>query len=163
MGREDTLPPSYPILKRLLQCMRFPIIAAVILFMVAGCILNLTCIKVGAIILMVTFVYLVIIVKYILFRILHQLERAAQRGLWFVVATLPLYLIRVIYLLLVEFGSIKFDPLIGDWQYLVGMGFAMEVGIVVLLVMARIAIEPLAFGSKAARVPPYESGKVETG
>jgi hypothetical protein len=163
MGREDTPPSSYPILKRLLVYTRFPILAAVILFIVAGCVLNLTCIKAGAIVLMVTFVYLVIIVKYIMFRILQQLDKAAQRGFWFVVATLPLFLIRVIYLLLVEFGSVKFDPIIGDWQFLVGMGFAMEVGIAVLLIMARIATEPLAFGSETARVPPYESGKVETG
>jgi hypothetical protein len=54
--------------------------------------------------------------------------------------------------MLVEFSDTKFDPVIGDWRYLVGLGFAMEVGIVVLLVLAGIFIEPLQGRKESDRV-----------
>jgi len=49
---------------------------------------------------------------------------------------------------LVEFGSIKFSTVLGDWRFLAGMGLAVEVLILLLLMAAGIVVEPLEFGSR---------------
>ena len=133
---------------------RIPILIAVVLFVVAGSVLNLSYLKAGALFLMATFIYLTSIVIFIMLRCYHHLDKTAQRGLLIVIAALPLYTVRVIYLLLVEFGDIKFDPLVGDWRFVAGMGLTMEAGIVVLLIIIGVVIEPLVAVSKIARVLP---------
>lgn len=50
--------------------------------------------------------------------------------------------------MLVEFGSIEFSPVLGDWRFLAGMGLAMEVPILLLLMAAGIVVEPLEIGSR---------------
>lgn len=127
----------------MLQYTRVPIAIAVILIITAGSILNLSFLKAGAIVLLATYVYIASIAIFIALSHKEQLIRAAQSGLLIVIASLPLYAVRAIYLMLVEFGDVKFDPVVGDWRYIVGLGFAMEVGIVILLVVAGIAVEPL--------------------
>jgi hypothetical protein len=138
----------------MLQYIRIPIVVAVILVIIAGSILNTSFLKAGAAVLLAAYVYLVFTAIFIAFRYKDQLIETAQYGLWIALASLPLYGIRMIYLMLVEFGDIKFDPVVGDWQYLVGLGFAMEVGIVVLLVLAGIAIEPLQIKRESDRIIP---------
>lgn len=127
----------------MLQYIRAPIAIAVVLIVVAGSILNLSFLKAGALVLLATYVYVACIAIFIISRYQDRLVKSAHLGLRISVASLPLFAIRVVYLLLVEFGDIKFDPVVGDWRYLVGLGFTMEVGIVFLLVTAAIAIEPL--------------------
>lgn len=56
---------------------------------------------------------------------------------------IPFLMVRVIYLVLVEFGPVKFSPLLGDWRYQAGMAFVMEVAIMVLLIVGRAIIQPL--------------------
>ena len=128
---------------------RLPIIVAAILFDVAGCILNTTLLKVGGLVLLATFVYVGSISIFI-FATSHKklLHTSGQLGLRLTVATLPFYAVRVVYLVLVEFGSIKFSPVLGDWRFLAGMGLAMEVPILLLLMTAGIVVEPLEFGSR---------------
>jgi hypothetical protein len=135
---------SYPkFLGRILQYTRLPLLIAVVLIIVAGSILNLSFLKAGASVITATFIYLCGIAVFIsTTRLRNQLNANAQRSLWIALASLPLYTVRVIYLMLVEFGNVRFDPVIGDWRYLASLGFAMEVGIAVLLVMAGIAVEP---------------------
>ena len=116
----------------------------VILIIVAGSILNADLFKTGAIIIVVTFVYFACITMFILTtRHISQLDWSGQRGLRLTIATLPLFAIRSVYLLLVVFGPVKFDPVIGDWRFLVGMELAMELGIVILLMLAGVVAQPL--------------------
>jgi hypothetical protein len=143
VGLEDQKRTSYPkLLERILQYTRLPILLAVILIIVAGSVLNVSYLKAGAVVLAATFIYLSCTAIVILVsRLRKVLSAAGKRGLWLAIASLPFFAARVIYLLLVEFGNEEFDPVVGDWRWLVGMGFGMEVGIVVLLVAAGVALE----------------------
>jgi hypothetical protein len=126
----------------------------VILIIIAGSILNLSFLKAGAVVLLATFVYVACIAMLIASRYRERLVKTAQLGLWITIASLPLYAVRVIYLMLVEFGDVKFDPVVGDWRFLASLGFAMEVGIVVILVVAGVVVEPLWVGREfAGRLP----------
>jgi hypothetical protein len=137
-----------------LQYTRVPIAVAVILIIVAGSILNLSLLKAGAVVILATFIYIGCIAIFIAPRYGERLVKNVQLGLWIAIASLPLYAVRVIYLMLVEFGDAKFDPVVGDSRYLIGLGFAMEVGIVVLLVVAGIAVAPLRGGTESDRILP---------
>jgi len=129
-----------------LQFARIPVVIAAILIIIAGSILNLSLIKAGVAVLLATFVYVAFIAILIAFRYRQRLVKTAQLALWIAITSLPLYAVRVIYLMLVEFGDVKYDPVVGDWRFLAALGFAMEVGIVVLLVGAGVAVEPLWVG-----------------
>ncbi len=154
-GSSDRRTTAYPkCLERMLQYIRVPIIIAVTLIIVAASILNLSFLKAGAAVLLVTFIYVACVAILIAYRYRGRLVETAEIGLWIAIASLPLYAVRVIYLMLVEFGDIKFDPVVGDWRYLVGLGFAMEAGIVLLLVMAGIAVEPLRLREESDRTLP---------
>ena len=133
-------------LEIMLRYTRAPILMAVILIIVAGSTLNLSFLKAGAILLLDTYVHLACVTTLITSRYRGKFTKPAQIGILAAIASLPLYGVRAVYLLLVEFAGVKFDPIVGDWRYLTGLGFAMEVGIVVLLVIAGIAIEPLHIG-----------------
>lgn len=137
-----------------MQYTRIPVLIAVVLFIVAGSILNLSYIRAGAMVLLVTFIYLSCIVILITYRCWNYLNKAAQKGLKIVMAALPLYAVRVIYLLLVEFGDIKFDPILGDWRFIAVMGLAMESGIVVLLITAGVVLEPLSVENRTNTILP---------
>lgn len=131
------------LLERVIQYTLIPVLVPVILIIVAGSVLNLSFLKADAVLLLATFIYLSRIAIYIASsRLRHELNVAGQRGLWILIASLPLYAVRVVYLLLIEFGDAKFDPIVGDLRFLIGMAFAMEVGIVVLLVAAGVIVEP---------------------
>jgi hypothetical protein len=126
----------------------------VILIIIAGSILNLSFLKAGAVVLLATFVYVACIAVLIALRYTERLVKTAQLGLWIAIASLPLYSVRVVYLMLVEFGDVKFDPVVGDWRFLASLGFAMEVGMVVFLVVAGVVVEPLWGGRESAgRLP----------
>ena len=149
-GDEYDKNTAYPkLLETCLRLTRLPIIVAAVLFVVAGCILNTTLLKVGGLVLLATFVYVGSISIFIFATSYKKLLHASgQLGLRLTVATLPFYTVRVVYLVLVEFGSIKFSPVLGDWRFLAGMGLAMEVPILLLLMTAGIVVEPLEFGSR---------------
>jgi hypothetical protein len=131
------------------------ILLAVTLIIVAGSVLNISYLKAGAVVLLVTFIYLACLITFISTQSRKsELDRCSQQGLWFVIAALPFCAVRAIYLLLAVFGSEKYDPVIGDWQFLAGLGFAMEVVIVIFLIIAGVTIRPLQGQSKdAARLP----------
>lgn len=90
----------------------------------------------------------------------HKLTRAGQIGLWIAVCSLPMYVIRVTYLLLVEFGSVRFSPVFGDWHIMAGMGFAMEVIIIALLVAGGLFVEPLTGVNEKRMGKPKGDGNV---
>ena len=78
---------------------RLPIVIAVILIIVAGFILNLTIFKVGVLVLLGAFIYLAALMIWIAFgNTRHKLNKAGQTGLWIAVCTLPIYVIRIVYL-----------------------------------------------------------------
>jgi hypothetical protein len=143
-----------------LQYTRVPVVIAAVLIIVAGSILNLSYLKAGVVVLMATFIYLVCIAILAASRYRERLAMNAQIGLWIAIASLPLYTVRVVYLMLVEFGNVKFDPVIGDWRYFVVLGFAMEVGIVILLILAGVIVEPFWVRREFAEsMPTARSGK----
>lgn len=142
------------VLERMLKYTRVPIVIAVILIIIAASILNLSLLKAGVVVILAMFIYIACIAIFIATWYGERLVKNMQLGLWIAIASLPLYAVRVIYLMLVEFGDAKFDPVVGDPRYLIGLGFAMEVGIVVLLVMAGIAVAPLWSGTEPDRILP---------
>ncbi|KAF1988997.1 hypothetical protein K402DRAFT_418832 [Aulographum hederae CBS 113979] len=133
-----------------LQCARIPILAAIVLFIVGGCILEPACFKAGAVLLLAALVYLILISGYMGFQIYGNFfSRRERKSLVILFATLPFFVIRIFYLLLVQFGPQQFNPLIGDWRVMVGMGFFSELCIVAGLMGAGIMVEPI-FGSVAS-------------
>lgn len=155
---KNTVYPKF--LGTLLRLTRAPIIASAVLFVIAGCILNTTVLKAGSLVLLAAFVYVAGISIFISVTGYKQLlHTSGQLGLWLVVATLPFYTVRVVYLVLVEFGSIRFNPVLGDWRFLAAMGLAMEVPILLLLMIAGVVVEPLEFGSQRfLRLPSARQG-----
>jgi hypothetical protein len=154
-GSSDEETTKYSkVLERMLQYTRVPIVFAVILIIIAGSILNLSLLEAGAVVILATFIYIGCIAIFIVTRYGERLVENVQLGLWMAIASLPLYAVRVIYLMLVEFGDAKFDPVVGDPRYFIGLGFAMEVGIVVLLVIAGIAVAPLRSGTEPDSILP---------
>lgn len=108
--------------------------------------------------LLATFVYVACIAMLIASRYREQLVKTAQLGLLITIVSLPPYAVRAVYLMLVEFGDVKFDPVVGDWRFLASLGFAMEVVIVVLLVVAGVVVEPFWVGREfAGRLPMAEN------
>jgi hypothetical protein len=160
-GSSDNNTTMYPkFLERLLQYTRILVVIAAILIIISASILNLSYLKAGATVLLATFVYVTCIAMLIVSRYRQRLVKTSQLGFWIAIASLPLYAVRVIYLMLVEFGNVKFDPVIGDWRYLAGLAFAMEVGIVIFLIVAGVTVEPLWVRSEFdGSVPIARSGK----
>jgi hypothetical protein len=153
-GLEDRSQSLYPrAVKFAILLTRLPIVIAVVLIVVAAFILNLSLLKAGALVLFAAFVYLATLVLWVAFgNVRHNLTKAGQTAIWIAVCSLPFYVIRVVYLLLIEFGSVRFSPIFGNWHILAGMGFSMEVVLIVLLITGGLFVEPLtgSCGKKSA-------------
>jgi hypothetical protein len=79
-------------------------------------------------------------------RIRQKLTASGRKALFVAIAILPFLVVRITYLLLVEFGSVIFSPILGNWRFQAGMGFAMEVAIMILLIVGRTVMQPLVLG-----------------
>lgn len=49
----------------------------------------------------------------------------------------------MVYMMLGDFGGLKYSPAIGDWKMAVGLEFVMEIVIVVLLIGATLFVQPV--------------------
>jgi hypothetical protein len=123
---------------------RLPIFIGIVLICVAGGILNTALLKAGAVMILVAFVYLVtILIVLSLNGQYKDLPIEGQRGVMLVVAALPFYVIRMVYMMLGDFGNVKYSPAIGDWKMAVGLEFVMEIVIVILLISAMVVVQPV--------------------
>jgi len=136
----------------MLEWTRLPIITAILPIMIAGCIVNMTYLRTGGIVLVAACLYLTVIVTVIVTVHLTRLPKAGQTGLCVVVAALPLYLVKVVYLPLSKFGSVNFSPAIGDWRMQVGMQFFIEISTVLVLTAANLVVEPIWGGNSMERL-----------
>lgn len=147
---DDT--PTYPhIVKLTLLYIRWLITAGILLIIISGFTLRISILKAGAAAIVLAFAIVACATTYFAIpQYMARIGTPGQRALWLAFATLPFYAVRSVYLLLAVFGTDKFDPVLGDWRYLVGMGLSMEMGIVVLLIAAGVVVEPLRPGRKVA-------------
>ena len=128
-----------------------PVLIAAIIIGVAGGLVNTTLVKVGAAIILAAFVYFVLLFAYIVLRSeITALPENGRRAVWLMIAALPFYVVRLVYLMLADFGSVKYSPAIGDWKLTVGLEFLMEILIVILLQTAELIAQPL-FGHRRQR------------
>jgi hypothetical protein len=139
-----------------LRLTRLPVVVGVVLIVAEAFVPGLAALKVGAVVLLAALVYLATLVLWIAFgKARHRLTRAGQTAVWIAVCSLPFYGIRVVYLLLNGFGPVRFSAVFGSWHILAGMGFAMEVVVVVLLIAGGLVVEPLtrSGGRQSALLP----------
>ena len=122
-------------------------ILAIAVVVTAGCLLNRTVYYVGAIMIILIYLFLSSVLCYLLFskrRGSMRFDPAARTGLTLLSLTTPFYITRLVYLALVIFASMAiYNPVVGDWRYVAGMEFAMEVPIVLLLLASSLVVEPV--------------------
>ncbi|KAJ5212353.1 uncharacterized protein N7498_003999 [Penicillium cinerascens] len=125
---------------------RFPIVIAIVLAIVGGIIDNPTLGKVGSAILIVIFVFVCGLVVWLAVNSRSTLPVEGHHGILIVLLALPFLLIRIVYFLLLEYGSPKFNPATGSVSALAGMGLLMEIFVVTLLLTARAVAMPICLG-----------------
>ncbi|KIW02969.1 uncharacterized protein PV09_05630 [Verruconis gallopava] len=150
----------YPhLIKLLLQWIRLPIIVAVVLIVLAGSLVNITLMKSGACIILAIFAFLIAILLYlVLAGHFRTMPPAAQHALRCVAAAVPFYAVRITYMMLGNFGGIKYSPAVGDWKLAVGLEFVMEIAIVFLLITASLFAQPIIGNRKDRRIELSEIG-----
>ncbi|KAL2867157.1 uncharacterized protein BJX67DRAFT_105458 [Aspergillus lucknowensis] len=140
-GPGNSRHPSH--LRFTLHFFRFPVIISIVLVL-AGRILDIrACSIVGTVIFILTFLLVWCIVLGMAARSRKSLPAAGYRSVLAVLASLPFLTVRVVYFLLAEYGSPKFEAVIGHVDFMVGIGFLMEIIAAVLLIVARTIAEPL--------------------
>jgi hypothetical protein len=90
------------------------------------------------------FVYLVLIMVFLFISgHIKSLPREGRRGVLVMAAALPFYVVRMVYMMLGDFGNVRYSPAIGDWKMAVGLEFVMEIVIVALLMGTTILVQPV--------------------
>ena len=121
--------------------MRVLLFVGVIIIIVGASILNLSLWKAGALILLVTFLGLGCIhISLLAHKRWHGTLPKAQRTSLAIAATaLPPLLVRAAYIVVIEFSQDgKLNPIMGDPAYLIGMGYAMELLVIIALLSAAV-------------------------
>ncbi|XHG04597.1 hypothetical protein AWENTII_007853 [Aspergillus wentii] len=127
----------------MLHFFRFPIFIAIVLVIVGSCVDIRPCVYAGSAILVTAFLFVCGIVAWFAARLRKDLSSAGNHAVLLVLVVLPFLAVRVVYFLMGQYGSGRFHPVHGDADIMVGMGFVMEVVIAVLLLTARVVIEPV--------------------
>ncbi|KAI9928159.1 hypothetical protein MW887_002192 [Aspergillus wentii] len=127
----------------MLHFFRFPIFIAIVLVIVGSCVDIRPCVYAGSAILVTAFLFVCGIVAWFAARLRKDLPSAGNHAVLLVLVVLPFLAVRVVYFLMGQYGSGRFHPVHGDADIMVGMGFVMEVVIAVLLLTARVVIEPV--------------------
>jgi hypothetical protein len=123
------------------------LVSGAILIIVAASLLILTLFRAGAIVLLVGFACLTLLLLWLASgKATFTIAADGMKALRVAVATVPFFVIRQAYLLLVEFGSLKFNPVLGDWRYVAGMDLMPELSIMVILISAVCIVEPVTRG-----------------
>ena len=79
---------------------------------------------------------------------------AGYHGVLLILAALPFLAVRIIYLLLGDYGPPGFKQVIGNNRIAVGMRLLIEIIVVMVLFTARMVIEPIwSVGAGYERVP----------
>lgn len=137
---------------------RFPTVIAIVLAIVGGIIDNPTLGKVGSAIFVVIFVFVCGLVVWLAVNSRSTLPVEGHHGILVVLLALPFLLIRIVYFLLLKYGSPKFNPASGSVGALAGMGLLMEIFVVTLLMIARVVAMPICLVDMKQHI---ESGDVK--
>jgi hypothetical protein len=144
-GLEDRRKSLFPKrIKIAIQCSRIPLAIGAILIVAGACVLILTLFQVGSVTLLVGFVYLAAMTLWVAQK--HDgfdLAPEGTKALWALIASFPFFVIRLVYLMLVEFGDFSYNPVFGGWGYLVGLDLFPELCVMILLIVATWVVEPL--------------------
>ncbi|KAJ5436002.1 hypothetical protein N7445_006887 [Penicillium cf. griseofulvum] len=135
-----------------LHFFRFPVLIAIMLAVVSGCINMRALGEAGSIVLLVTFVYVCGLVGWLAVKSRSILPKSGHHAVLFTVLALPFLLVRIICFLLLLNGPREYNPVTGDIDILVGTGLLMEIIIVVLLFAARTVAEPVWSSMIAKRI-----------
>ncbi len=101
------------------------------------------CEIVGTVAFVLTFLLVWCIVLGMAARLRRLLPATGYRAVLLVLVSLPFLTLRIVYFLLSEHGSPRFDAITGDINVMIGMGLLMEVIVSILLIAARMVTEPL--------------------
>ena len=144
--------------------MRVLLFVGVIIIIIGASILNLSLWKAGALILLVTFVGLGCIhISLLAHKRWHDtLPKAQRMGLAIAATALPPLLVRAAYIVVIEFSQDgKLNPIMGDPAYLIGMGYAMELLVIISLLTSAVVSEELfGFRNGSSEVESGEKGDV---
>lgn len=126
-----------------LHFFRFPIFIAIVLAIVGRCVDIHPLGEAGSVVLVVSFAFVCGLVAWLAMKTRSTLPVAGHRGVLLTLLALPFLLVRVVYFMLLAYGPARFGPASGDIRILAGMGPAMEICIVVILLAARAVVEPI--------------------
>ncbi|KAF7592233.1 hypothetical protein BBP40_000505 [Aspergillus hancockii] len=122
---------------------RFPVFIGIVLIVVGGSMDILACKIVGSVALVLIFAFGCGLFAWMAVAYRPILPKEGHRCILLVLTTLPLFVVRIAYMLLAQYGPSKFNPAVGDVGVMVGMGLLMELVIMVILLSARAAAEPI--------------------
>ena len=140
-------------IKRSLIAVRIGLFIGVILIIVGASVLLLDLWKAGATILLVVFVCLSFIHVVLLVYTRREgiFSKVQRKGLLVATTALPPLVVRAVYLILIQFShSTKLNPITGDPEYLIGMGYAMEFLVITSLLAATALSEEFPWSDNKA-------------
>ena len=164
--RKASDPGAFIPIKRALIAVRVLLFVGVIIIIIGASILNLSLWKAGALILMITFVGLGCIhISLLSFKKWRgALPKVQRMSLAVAAAALPALLVRAVYIVVIEFSQDeKLNPIMGDPAYLIGMGYTMELLVIISLLSAAVVSEELfGFRNGSHGVTSEEKGNAES-
>ncbi|KAE8352182.1 hypothetical protein BDV28DRAFT_149274 [Aspergillus coremiiformis] len=140
-GPENSRYPKHILVT--LQVFRFLVLFSIVLIVVGGSVENHACRVVGSVALVLTFAFGYGLFFFVAVAYRTILPRAGHRCVLIVLTALPFFVVRIVYMLLAQFGPSKFSSATGDGSVMVGMGLLMEILIIIILFSARAVAEPV--------------------
>lgn len=131
--------------RRIIVAVRVLLFTGVILIIVGACTLILSLWKAGAMVLAAAFVVMASVHVFLLVKVARKDgDLGGRQGLCIRVAaaSLPPLVVRAVYLIIIEFSQDpRYNPIVGDPAYLIGMVFAMEILVMISLLPATVISE----------------------
>ncbi|GKZ36316.1 hypothetical protein AbraIFM66950_007350 [Aspergillus brasiliensis] len=142
-GRSGPGNSRYPKFTRFaLHFFRFPVFFGIVLLIVAAGTGIRACALAGAIVLVLAFALAVFLTMWLTIGYRTVLPAAGRHCVLLVLCAVPMYTVRIAYLLLTEYGPARFKSGHEQVGVTVGMGLLMELAIITLLFAARAVAEP---------------------
>ena len=149
---------KYPrIIRFALHFFRFPIFISLVMTIVGACVNVRACEIAGSIIFVVSFIFFCGFIGLLAIKHRGYLTQAGSHGVLSTLTALPFLATRIVHFLLGEYGSTRFKQVTYSSDIAVDVGLVMEVIVSIILLTARMAMEPIwPVGSGYERVSSQE-------
>ena len=149
---------KYPrIIRFALHFFRFPIFISLVMAIVGACMMFRACEIAGSIIFIISFISFCGFIGVLAMRHRVYLTQAGSHGVLLTLAALPFLATRIVHFLLGEYGLTWFKQITYDSGIAVDVGLVMEVIVSIIMLTARMVIEPIwSVRSGYERIPSQE-------